>query len=263
MESLTSNVSAFQLWNDMTDAQRMEDWFRMRLALEPSVRYHCTICGGEVDLSGATKPEGLSMAGRTRTVAPAQVRCKRCGDTGRQWDNGDMIECDHVVPEPPTDALRTARLEWALLCACECPACKRLHERLQSLCGDAPTKTELARLRCGTCGESHADGEFYNHNFVAAQAQDEILWRNALGNLVAAVERLGSNPMCPYDADVQFAMGEARQMLGGLYAETKNEPEPDIAVQHMLESDETKASPQFEERDLYNSGLGWPGNDKR
>ena len=26
---------------------------------------------------------------------------------------------------------------------------------------------------------------------------------------------------------------------------------------------ETKASPQFEERDLYNAGLGWPGNNKR
>lgn len=41
---------------------------------------------------------------------------------------------------PPTDALRTARLEWALLCNCNCPACKRLHDRLQAMCGDAPTK---------------------------------------------------------------------------------------------------------------------------
>lgn len=55
----------------------------------------------------------------------------------------------------------------------------------------------------------------------ASQPPTEILWRNTLGNLVAAVERMGRRPETPVDLDVQFAMREARQMLGGLYAETK------------------------------------------
>lgn len=40
-------------------------------------------------------------------------------------------------PSAPSDALRTARLEWALVCRCNCTACDTLHKRLQQICGDA------------------------------------------------------------------------------------------------------------------------------
>lgn len=49
--------------------------------------------------------------------------------------------------------LRDARLEWGMVCACDCPACDKLFDQLQQLCGDAPTKVAPPGDRCGECDQ--------------------------------------------------------------------------------------------------------------
>ena len=58
-----------------------------------------------------------------------------------------------------------------------------------------------------------------------ADSGELALARNALGNLYAAVARLGRRPDVPFDADTVFAMQEAAQVLGPPYSQIKAQGE--------------------------------------
>jgi hypothetical protein len=53
------------------------------------------------------------------------------------------------------DAIRVARLEWALICHCDCAACATLHNRLQKMCGDVVTAQETGTERCPVIDAPH------------------------------------------------------------------------------------------------------------
>lgn len=39
----------------------------------------------------------VAIAEAAKLLGPKPVKCAKCGDTGRQWDNGDKIQCDCVT----------------------------------------------------------------------------------------------------------------------------------------------------------------------
>lgn len=71
-----------------------------------------------------------------------------------------MIAFDNLTQEQ-REHLRSARLVWALVCTCQCGACRAMFNELQRICGDTPAPASelcphglpLADNICGPCSQ--------------------------------------------------------------------------------------------------------------